>query len=54
MGAFIPVIVWLVSGIICHLIAKKRRVRVTLLHTLLVVFLGPIAIPLFYLFKPEP
>ena len=53
MGAYIPAAVWLISGLICHWIARKRNVKVTLLRTLVVVFLGPFAIPLVYLFKPE-
>lgn len=53
MGAYIPAIVWVISAIICDMIAKRRSVKATLLRTLLVVFLGPFAIPLVFLFKPE-
>ena len=53
MGAYIPFLIWLISALICDRIAKKRNVKVTLLRTLVVVFLGPFAIPLVYLFKPE-
>ena len=53
MGAYIPLIIWLISAFICHLIAKKRNVKTTLFRQLVVVFLGPFAIPLVYLFKPE-
>jgi hypothetical protein len=53
MDAYIPFLVWLISGYICHLIAKKRNVKATLFRNLLVIFLGPFAIPLVYLFKPE-
>ena len=53
MGAYIPVLVWLASGVICHFIAKNRNVRETLIRRLVVVFLGPFAVPLVYLFKPE-
>jgi hypothetical protein len=53
MGAFIPFLVWLISAFICHLIAKKRNVKVSTLFITLVVILGPLAIPLVYLFKPE-
>lgn len=52
MGAFIPVIVWLVSALICHAIAKRRNVRVTPGRILAVVILGPLAIPIFFLFRP--
>jgi len=53
MGAYIPALVWLISAFICHLIARKRNVKSTLFRTLLAVFLGPFAIPLVFLFKPE-
>ena len=53
MGAYVPFLVWLISAFICHLIAKKRNVKETLFRQLVVVFLGPFAIPLVYLFKPE-
>lgn len=53
MGAYIPALIWLISAFICNFIAKKRNVKATLSRTLIVVFLGPFAIPLVYLFKPE-
>lgn len=53
MGALIPALVWLISGFIYSLIAQRRNVKGTLFRTLLVVFLGPFAIPLMFLFKPE-
>ena len=53
MGAYIPALVWVISGVICHFIAKKRNVRATVFRQIVVVFLGPFAIPLVYLFKPE-
>jgi len=54
MGTYIPFLVWLISAVICDLIARKRNVKVTTPRTLLVVFLGPFAIPLVFFFKPEP
>jgi hypothetical protein len=53
MGAYIPALVWVISAFICHFIAKKRNVKETLPRQILVLFLGPLAIPLVYLFKPE-
>lgn len=53
MGAYIPALIWLASAFICALIARKRNVKETLFRTLLAVFLGPFAIPLVFLFKPE-
>lgn len=52
MGAYIPVLIWVISGFICSFIARKINVEGTLFRTLLVVFLGPFAIPLVFLFKP--
>lgn len=54
MGQYLPVIIWVISAFIFHMIAKKRHVRETTFRILLVVLLGPLAIPLAYLFKPEP
>ena len=53
MGAYIPLLIWVVSGIICHFIARKRNVKETLFRQIVVVFLGPLAIPLVFLFKAE-
>jgi len=53
MAAYVPVIIWIVSAIICHYIAKARNVKSNLVRTLIVVFLGPLAIPLTFLAKPK-
>lgn len=53
MGAYIPALIWVISAVICHRIALRRNVKSTLFRNLVVVFLGPFAIPLVYLFKPE-
>jgi len=52
MGAYIPVIIWVISAIICYFIARKRGVEHSLFRDLVVAFLGPFAIPLFVLAKP--
>lgn len=54
MDTYIPAIVWLVAMFICMVIARRRNVKHTLFRDLLVVFFGPFAIPLIFLFKPEP
>lgn len=53
MSAYIPVLVWLISAGICYYIAKKRNVRATLFRRLVVVILGPLAIPLVFFIKTE-
>ena len=53
MDAYVPVTIWIVSAIICHYIAKARNVEANLGRRLAVVLLGPLAIPLAFLVKPE-
>ena len=53
MGVYLPVIVWVISAIIYEWIAKKRNVTLNLPWRLLVIFLGPLAIPLVFLAKPD-
>ena len=53
MGAYIPALVWLISAFICAYIAKKRHVEANLFWNLVVVFLGPFAIPLVFLARPS-
>lgn len=53
MGAYLPVIVWIIAAIIYEWIARKRNVKLNLPWRLLVVFLGPFAIPLVFLAKPH-
>ncbi len=53
MAVYVPVIIWLVSVVICHYIAKARQVKPNLAKRLVVVILGPFAIPLVLLAKPE-
>lgn len=53
MGPYIPAIVWLIGMAICAWIARKRNVKPSFFWNLLVVFLGPLAIPLVLLAKPD-
>ena len=53
MAAFLPVIIWIVSAFICHYIARSRNVKPNLIRRLIVVFLGPLAIPFAFFAKPE-
>ena len=54
MVAYVPVIIWLVSAIICLYIARTRNVKPTIIRRLIVIVLGPLAIPLTFFVKPEP
>ena len=53
MAAYMPALIWLFSAIICLFIANKRDVKPTLIRSLIVLFLGPLAIPLVFLIKPD-
>jgi len=53
MAAYVPAIIWIISAIICYYIAKARNVKPNLLRRLIVVFLGPLAIPLAFFVRPE-
>lgn len=53
MGAYIPVVIWLVSAIVCIYIARERNVKPSFIRNLIVVVLGAFAIPLVFLAKPE-
>ena len=53
MAAYVPAIIWMTSAIICYYIAKARNVKPNLMRRLIVVFLGPLAIPLVFFARPE-
>jgi hypothetical protein len=53
MATYVPVIIWVVSAIICHYIAQSRNVKPSIVQRLIAVILGPFAIPLTFLLKPQ-
>lgn len=53
MSAYIPVAIWFVSAFICLYIARRRHLRLSFLRKLMVVLLGPIAIPVVMLIKTD-
>jgi len=53
MTAYVPALIWLFSAIICVYIAKARSVKPGLMWGVIVVLLGPLAIPLIFLAKPQ-
>lgn len=53
MGHYIPAIVWLIGIAICVWIFRVRNVKSNLFWNLAITFLGPLAIPLVFLAKPE-
>jgi len=53
MTAYVPALIWLLSAIICYYIAKARGVKPGLMWNMIVVLLGPFAIPLLFLARPR-
>ena len=53
MTAYMPVLIWLLSAAICFYIAKRRHVKQNATWAIVVALLGPFAIPLVLLAKPE-
>lgn len=51
--AFIPALIWLLSAVVCHLIAKRRSLKRTAIKDMIVALIGPFAIPWFLIAKPE-
>lgn len=45
MTSYLPALIWLMSGLICLYIARRRHVKHTALRAMAVAVLGPIAIP---------
>lgn len=53
MSAYIPALIWLLSAVACHLIAKRRHLKKTAIKDMTVAVIGPFAIPWFLVAKPE-
>lgn len=53
MSAYLPALIWLLSGVVCLAIARRRHVKQTAVRSMLVAVLGPIAIPWVLLAAPE-
>lgn len=45
MTTYLPALIWLMSGLICLYIAKRRHLKQTAPRAMAVAVLGPIAIP---------
>jgi len=53
MTEYLPALIWLVSSVLCLVIAKRRHVKAGALKSMLAAILGPIAIPWALVAKPE-
>ena len=51
--AYIPPLIWLLSAVACHLIAKRRHLKKTAIKDMIIALIGPFAIPWFLMAKPE-
>lgn len=52
MTTCLPAVIWSLSAFACLFIAKRRSLRITAIRAVLVVFLGPLAIPFVLAAKP--
>jgi len=53
MSTYLPAIIWILGAGIGYLVMQKRSVRITVLRNILVAFLGPLSIPLAFIYKSE-
>ena len=53
MSTYLPALIWSLSAFACLFIAKRRSLKTTAVRAILVVFLGPFAIPFVLAARPE-
>lgn len=53
MTTYLPALIWSLSAFACLFIAKRRSLKTTAVRAILVVFLGPFAIPFVLAARPE-
>ena len=53
MSTYLPALIWSLSAFVCLFIAKRRSLKTTAVRAILVVFLGPFAIPFMLAARPE-
>lgn len=52
MSTYAIALIWTLSNIACHLIARQRRIRITPARAMLAALLGPLALPAVALLRP--
>lgn len=52
MTTYLPALIWSLSAFVCLFLAKRGPLRITAIRAILVVFLGPLAIPFVLAAKP--
>lgn len=50
---YLPALIWTLSAVTCHVIAKRRHIASTTPKAIAVTFLGPFAIPYFLAVRPK-
>ena len=53
MTTYLFASIWLISGVVCLAIARRRNVRTSTGSTMLLSLLGPFAIPLVLAARPD-
>jgi hypothetical protein len=53
VSAYIPALIWVLSGMACHLIAKRRLLKRTVLRDITVALTCPFSIAWVLIAKPE-
>ena len=53
MTTCLPALIWSLSAFVCLFIAKRRSLKTTAVRAILVVLLGPLAIPFVLAARPE-
>jgi hypothetical protein len=53
LSEYLPACIWLLSGIVCIVIARKRRLSNSFVRSALVALLGPLAIPFFLMARRD-
>jgi len=53
MTTYLPAIIWILGAGIGYLLMQKRSVRISVLKNILVALLGPLSIPLAFIYKSE-
>ncbi|WP_175444766.1 MULTISPECIES: hypothetical protein [unclassified Janthinobacterium] len=52
MTEYLPALIWSLSAFVCLFIAKRRSLKTTAVRAILVVLLGPFAIPFVLAARP--
>jgi hypothetical protein len=53
MTAYLPALIWSLSAVACLIIAKRRHLKINAVKAMVVIVLGPVAIPFVLAAKPQ-